>query len=467
MNRKSRLLIALTITILFVIVITATFYAADDDDVPDDGVRLGNPLIAPFIFNNIEDFLTAVGKAKFSESYYGCASTRVHGLRTFREFYVPYFIWYDFCLTEIQLHCLTTRPPPRYLPRLTYHRGDDMIRFMWFRDGMPDGWEQPDHLIDPDLWGMSWGSNLDVFLENWRYLSVQHGYSFMVSIPSYFVKEEATDEEAIAFATAIPLNAWQLQGDTVSISVQGMEYINVFDAGGSRIIIGTERLRRFGSISVETFMLYRSNNDGTTDRIGYRVLVSPELRRYQFVLEPGVYTFLAEGIIGEQDLLIRHFADHEVISETNYAATLAQQPGSQFILTVDGLAAEHNLRLAEDMSRLSLTLGSPVITDQNSGATLIMDAIPQLEDGRTLVPIRFITEGLGADVLWDEETQTVTIKLDEHVISLTIGELGDGMDVPARLFDGRTMVPLRFVAERLGAIVTWDFATETIEIIRA
>jgi hypothetical protein len=82
-----------------------------------------------------------------------------------------------------------------------------------------------------------------------------------------------------------------------------------------------------------------------------------------------------------------------------------------------------------------------------------------------MVPVRFIAEALGADVQWREEYQMVVIYLDGRRLELVIGRLMEGMDVAAAIYNQRTFVPLRFVAEQLGAVVNWNPDTQTIEII--
>ncbi len=93
--------------------------------------------------------------------------------------------------------------------------------------------------------------------------------------------------------------------------------------------------------------------------------------------------------------------------------------------------------------------------------------VPVIQDSRTLVPVRFIAEGFNAGVDWIAETQTVivdkypwTIRIiigdtDYNLVSSTQTKTGE-MDVPAMIIDGRTMVPLRFIAETLEKKVFWD-----------
>jgi len=106
------------------------------------------------------------------------------------------------------------------------------------------------------------------------------------------------------------------------------------------------------------------------------------------------------------------------------------------------------------------------------GALQVFQKSPVEIDGRTLVPLRAIFEALGAKVEWDEATQTVTATKDNNTIQLTIGSkvaYKNGkkinLDVPAQLFNGdTTMVPIRFVSEALGAKVGWDAYSNSVVI---
>ena len=87
---------------------------------------------------------------------------------------------------------------------------------------------------------------------------------------------------------------------------------------------------------------------------------------------------------------------------------------------------------------------------------------PQIVNGRTLVPIRAITEAMGADVEWDSSARRATIGLDGDEIVLVDGSTtakvngrSVTLDVPAQIFGTRLMVPLRFVSENLGRTVDW------------
>lgn len=89
-----------------------------------------------------------------------------------------------------------------------------------------------------------------------------------------------------------------------------------------------------------------------------------------------------------------------------------------------------------------------------------------------MVPLRSIFEALGASVKWDGETRTVTAAKENLVIKLIIdGEAYVNsdiipLDVQAKIINGHTVVPLRFVSETLGCGVTWDENNRTVTLTR-
>lgn len=106
-----------------------------------------------------------------------------------------------------------------------------------------------------------------------------------------------------------------------------------------------------------------------------------------------------------------------------------------------------------------------------NGNSLKFDVPPQIVNGRTLVPFRKIFEALGATVTWDKTTQTVTAAKNNRTIKLRIGNkkyLLDGvekeLDVAGIIVAGRTLVPVRVVAESFGAKVDWDEKNRTVTI---
>ena len=98
-----------------------------------------------------------------------------------------------------------------------------------------------------------------------------------------------------------------------------------------------------------------------------------------------------------------------------------------------------------------------------NGNYLETDVAPIIVNDRTFVPLRAIFEALGTEVDWDETTSTVTASKEGLVVKTTIGDsniyvngLKTTMDVASVIVDGRTLVPVRFVSEAFGCQVEWD-----------
>jgi hypothetical protein len=105
------------------------------------------------------------------------------------------------------------------------------------------------------------------------------------------------------------------------------------------------------------------------------------------------------------------------------------------------------------------------------GQILTFDQPPIMQGGRVLVPLRGIFERLGADVVYNPADRTIRATRGSTAVQLTLGSnyaLVDGrsvyLDSPAQSFGGRTVVPLRFISEALGANVTWSAASKTVSI---
>ena len=113
---------------------------------------------------------------------------------------------------------------------------------------------------------------------------------------------------------------------------------------------------------------------------------------------------------------------------------------------------------------LSMTsFASDSIKVKLDGKTISFDVEPQIVEGRTMVPLRAIFEAMGAEIEWDEDTQTVAAVKDETVVVAIIGSdvmyVNDEeiiIDVPPMIKEGRTLVPVRFITEAFGYNVKWD-----------
>lgn len=128
---------------------------------------------------------------------------------------------------------------------------------------------------------------------------------------------------------------------------------------------------------------------------------------------------------------------------------------------------------------LLIGIFATTVSATSKSVTVIIDGQKQVydqpaivENGRTLVPMRGVFESLGATIQWDQKTKTVTGIKDDTTVKLKLGDKNavvngklSPLDVPAKTKNGRTMVPLRFVSEALGAKVTWDSTNFAVNIV--
>ncbi|WP_418702759.1 stalk domain-containing protein [Anaerotignum faecicola] len=109
-----------------------------------------------------------------------------------------------------------------------------------------------------------------------------------------------------------------------------------------------------------------------------------------------------------------------------------------------------------------LQIGSTAVLVDDQA--IINDVAPVIRNDRTLVPIRVITEALGGQVAWNEAAKEVTLTVNGKEIKMTIGKVLEKYGVAPVIIGGRTFVPVRFVADELGAVTTWDDAIKTVTI---
>ncbi len=105
------------------------------------------------------------------------------------------------------------------------------------------------------------------------------------------------------------------------------------------------------------------------------------------------------------------------------------------------------------------------------GKEIAFDVAPQIEEDRVLVPLRAVFEQLGDFVDWNDETRTAKIIGGDVTIEFVIGETAVSvngeekqMDVPAKIISGRTLVPMRFLSEALGYNVIWNEEARIVSV---
>lgn len=125
----------------------------------------------------------------------------------------------------------------------------------------------------------------------------------------------------------------------------------------------------------------------------------------------------------------------------------------------------------KDLKQIILTIGDN--TAVVFGEKVENDVVPVIRNERTMLPIRFVAEALGAKVEWNEEKREVLITTDKVTILITIdsnialvGGKEVSLDSAAFIENGRTYLPLRFISENLGAKVEWNEKNKQVTITK-
>lgn len=123
---------------------------------------------------------------------------------------------------------------------------------------------------------------------------------------------------------------------------------------------------------------------------------------------------------------------------------------------------------------ITMQIGNPKMTVNGEERNIDeQGTVPIAMDGRTLLPVRAVVEALGGTVIWDQDTRSVFIGFEDRLLSMQMGnttafinEEEYVLDVAPIAVDGRTMLPIRFVAEGLNFNVDWDGESRTVTIGR-
>jgi len=226
---------------------------------------------------------------------------------------------------------------------------------------------------------------------------------------------------------------------------------------------------------ISAWHLHSSGSPGATNRITF--MYNKSTQRYVLA---EVYSQNAWGLYGD-GLIIYDYSNGNATVKTeisNVADNGALDKKEYFIngnrTTKDEYESIRNNYvdppdLAYKLTEVTANNLIPNVPTQNqisvrlNGRAIDFDQPPIIENGRTLVPLRLIFEAMGASVDWNASTQRVTARLNNTTISMQIGNKTMSrnnqnieLDVPPKLVNGRTLIPVRAVAESFGASVNWD-----------
>ena len=168
------------------------------------------------------------------------------------------------------------------------------------------------------------------------------------------------------------------------------------------------------------------------------------------------------AFVGRKD--VQYVAVHTTESGAEFGEVTVSKDGKRLeaVYYVNSLSPFAVYAFVEQTERIVMQIDNTTILA--NGRTIVNDVAPVIVDNRTMVPIRVITEILGGTAGWNGETKVVTINIDGKELSMTVGKTIDGFDTAPVILNSRTYVPVRYVAEAVGAKVQWEASTCQIVI---
>lgn len=372
----------------------------------------------------------------------------------------------------------------------------------------------------PESAGLSL-ANLSAFLEKlgvYRAVNLDGGGSAtMVARPlgEFQVKQVYTPEQVNErlVVNAVGIFSTAPQGNLAGLIINGPEMLLVGEEGmytakaydeyyNPRLaeelgiewsIAGPQGLQNGSSLSatVPGAYLVEAKAAGVAASLPVEVLGRDKVSALQVLASPNTYAagdevplkVEMETVSGLKKTVPAHLVEWEIhgfsgtVSDQGVLAI--QEAGTEFGMVVaryQGFSAPLVITFSEDTGMpeekpvlMELTVGEKTL--QVNGVPMEMDVEPQIVDGRTMVPVRFVSEALHAQVNWNDATRNVTLVQGQKWLDLWPAEpymVVDGrrydLDVAPMIINGRTMLPLRAISQALGLSVHWDAATQKITL---
>ena len=211
----------------------------------------------------------------------------------------------------------------------------------------------------------------------------------------------------------------------------------------------------------------------TLDSIAPNMIIETDLKKEHYV---NVSSIQIKGRVEPGSKVTINGVKAIVVNDL-FLAEIPVQPGKNQIkiVAIDYVGNESSLDIEVPIyvkNVIKATIGSDVANVDGNDVKL--DAPPIIKNGRTIIPLRFIGEALGAKFDFVQGTKVITITLDDNIIVLTVGQdtaTVNGKPVkldspPMITSGGRTVVPLRFIAEAFGATVDFNSQTKVVTITR-
>jgi hypothetical protein len=199
------------------------------------------------------------------------------------------------------------------------------------------------------------------------------------------------------------------------------------------------------------------------------------IARYDVYRREGSADMETAELVGEVKPDVTLFIDRGPLERVNYYYWVMCEDTKGNVSNAAGPAKAQPIIITNPVTKVTLVFTLDKTTVVMNGVTVPMETAPVVENGRTILPVRYIATPLGAQVLWNSKEQKVTL-VGTHKVELWIGKPTarvDGKDVlidPAnpkvapRIVGGRTMLPLRFITETFGADIVFDAKLRTITV---
>lgn len=202
---------------------------------------------------------------------------------------------------------------------------------------------------------------------------------------------------------------------------------------------------------------------------------SHPVARYDVYRMQGAPDIETAELLGEVKPGATQFVDRGPLERATYYYWVMCEDARGNVSNPAGPAKAQPIIITNPITKVTLvfTIDKPTVV--MNGVTVPMETAPVIENGRTILPVRYIATPLGAQVLWNAKEQKVTLIASKKV-ELWIGKPTarvDGVDVlidPAnpnvapRISGGRTMLPLRFISETFGAEIVYDAKLRTVTV---
>ena len=197
--------------------------------------------------------------------------------------------------------------------------------------------------------------------------------------------------------------------------------------------------------------------------------------RYDIYRKQGASDLETAELVGEAAPGATQFIDRGPLERISYYYWVMCEDARGNVSNPAGPARAQPIINTDPITKVTLvfTIDKPTVV--MNGVTVPMETAPVIENGRTILPVRYIATPLGAQVLWNPKEQKVTL-IGSKKVELWIGKPTarvDGVDVlidPAnpkvapRIVGGRTMLPLRFISETFGAEIVYDAVLRTVTV---